>query len=74
MIRRVQAEALLKLAEALEECERLGFFIGGGDQGSDAALFYGEDCDQVTDPAPIMRHMDVRMAVAELYPKSEAAE
>lgn len=66
MIRRAQAEALLKLAEALEECERngvsfwaegSGLFIVPGDE------FVGE-----------MRSVHVRMAIAKLYPKSEAAE
>jgi hypothetical protein len=66
MIRRAQAEALLELAEALEECERndvrfwaegSGLFIVPGNE------FVGE-----------MRSVDVRMAIAKLYPKSEAAE
>lgn len=65
MIRCAQAEALLKLAEALEECER-------NDVAFDAVgigLFWGErgiwlDLDSLSG-------VSVRMAIAKLYPKSE---
>lgn len=66
MIRRAQAEALLKLAEALEECERndLSFWAeGSGLFTTPGNEFVGE-----------MRGFDVRMAIAKNYPKSEAAE
>lgn len=66
MIRRAQAEALLKLAEALEECERNGVVIAG--DGAD--LF----CGSVAAPLDSVTGVEVRMAIAKLYPKSEAAE
>jgi hypothetical protein len=68
MIRRAQAEALLKLAEALEECERNGVTLTSTDYGVDisAGATWRPDV-QLTGVA-------VRLAIAKLYPKSEAAE
>ena len=65
MIRRAQAEALLKLAEALEECERNSVVI----DAVGIELFWGErgtwlDLDAVSG-------VSVRMAITKLYPKSE---
>lgn len=68
MIRRAQAEALLKLAEALEECERNGLtFEGLLDMVYDNDRGWVKLGDPVNGP-------EVRMAIAKLYPKSEAAE
>lgn len=70
MIRRAQAEALLKLAEALEECERNGLTFG---------MFYAESLYVFKDGYEFVdlsrvNGMEVRMVVANHYPKSEAAE
>ena len=72
MIRRAQAEALLKLAEALEECERNEMeFVTDHDYmlwvqqpktGAEIGLI-----------GPV-NGVSVRMAIAKLYAKSEAAE
>jgi hypothetical protein len=68
MIRRAQAEALLKLAEALEECERNGVTLCPGDDFVDIVTSV-EDyrLDDVNG-------MSVRMAIAKLYPESEATK
>lgn len=68
MIRRAQAEALLKLAEALEECERNGVRISPDEGFIDLAI--GGDYEHVGS----MSAVEVRMAIAKLYPKSEGAE
>lgn len=65
MIRRAQAEALLKLAEALEECER-----------NNVAMVIGDDFVDISTPIRDCRLLDlkgvdVRMAITKLYPKSE---
>ena len=68
MIRRAQAEALLKLAEALEECERNGvelFLHPDGD-----AFSANGHCEDLSS----FDGLSVRYAVAKLYPKSEEAE
>lgn len=70
MIRRAQAEALLKLAEALEECERNGLTFG---------MFYTECLSVFQDRRELIdlwgvNGPELRMAIAKLYPKSEAAE
>lgn len=66
MIRRAQAEALLKLAEALEECERNGVCV---ELEPGFLQVNGEyhGLHQLTSTA-------VRFATADLYPKSEEAE
>lgn len=68
MIRRAQAEALLKLAEALEECERNGITLyihpDGNGVTANGAHTDMDDLDGLS----------VRMAIAKLYPKSETAE
>lgn len=70
MIRRAQAEALLKLAEALEECERNGVsithIVSQEIWVNDRPAFTMLDSD--LEPAHL------RMAIAKLYPKSEAQE
>lgn len=70
MIRRAQAEALLKLAEALEECERneVKTHVGDGHVGFDT----GDGLGYLT----VLRltGMDVRFEIHNFYPKSEAAE
>lgn len=65
MIRRAQAEALLKLAEALEECERNGLEI-----------YYDEGQEIVVNESqfwPLRSESlvgaDVRVALSALYPK-----
>lgn len=68
MIRRAQAEALLKLAEALEECERNAVTI----EAEGIELFWGErgvwlDMNAICNTS-------VRFALAKLYTKSEEAE
>lgn len=70
MIRRAQAEALLKLAEALEECERNGVELGHSYDGIDVFL---NDSYYPVSPG-MLTGVDVRMALSWLYPKSEAAE
>lgn len=65
-IRRGQAEALLKLAEALEECERNGLGMDF-EQGN---IVVGGEYHELADLTSIA----VRFATVELYPKSEAAE
>lgn len=66
MIRRAQAEALLKLAEALEECERNGVGMDF-DQGN---ILVNGQYHELADLTSIA----VRFATIELYPKSEEAE
>lgn len=70
MIRRAQAEALLKLAEALEECERNGLTLEC-DVGEYIGLCSGwqqlESLERVTS-------VSIRLVIAKLYPKSEEAE
>lgn len=68
MIRRAQAEALLKLAEALEECERNEVYIQGDERGDQQIVSQGSvfDIESVN-----LRPQYVRMAIAKLYPKSE---
>lgn len=69
MILRAQAEALLKLAEALEECERLDMTVE--QDYEDASLCLGGVFHA---PLSSVTGVSVRMAIAKLYPKSEAAE
>lgn len=68
MIRRAQAEALLNLAEALEECERNGVRVSPDENF--IMLHINRDFEYVG----AMTSVDVRMAIAKLYPKSEEAE
>ena len=70
MIRRAQAEALLKLAEALEECERNGLEMAHTYEGIE--LFYNGSYQPVTPGSLTGPH--VRVLTAVLYPKSEGAE
>lgn len=65
MIRRAQAEALLKLAEALEECERNGVRISPDEN------FVALDVGQHYEYVGGMSAVEVRMAISKLYPKSE---
>lgn len=67
MIRRAQAEALLKLAEALEECERNGLTLET-DYGEYLKL---DDGDKNLECFQELTGVAVRIAIAELYPKSE---
>ena len=69
MISRAQAEALLKLAEALEECERNGLTLEGSQSGF--TLLHGLTDDQLLTE---LNGMSFRLAIAQLYPKSEDAE
>lgn len=69
MIRRVQAEALLQVAEALEACERVGVTVGIVDielrnLGLSRPMNF-----PIADGAPALR-----MAIAQLYPKTERPE
>ena len=68
MIRRAQAEALLKLAEALEECEQNGLELAHSYDGID--LFYSSGYQPVS--TGVMTGPDVRLVISRLYPKSEA--
>ena len=68
MIRRAQAEALLKLAEALEECERNGVLIQSTSYGLDISVGV---CWR---PDVELTGVGLRMAIAKLYPKSEVSE
>jgi hypothetical protein len=68
MIRRAQAEALLKLAEALEECERNLVSLRPGDDFVD--IVTSDEDYRLGD----VNGMSVRLAIAKLYPKSEEAE
>lgn len=70
MIRRAQAEALLKLAEALEECERNGLKLGHTYDGVD--LFTGNSYYPVC--TGMLEGNDVRILMTKIYPKSEDAE
>lgn len=65
MITRAQAEALLTLAESLEACERLGIRISP-DEGFNM-LDLGRDFEYVG----CMSAVEVRAAIAKLYPKQE---
>lgn len=67
MIRRAQAEALLKLAEALEECERNGLTLES-DHGEYLKL---DDAVKNLECFEALTGVAVRMAIAKLYPKSE---
>lgn len=67
MIRRAQAEALLKLAEALEECERNGLTLES-DHGEYLRL---DDAVKNLECFEALTGVAVRMAVAKLYPKSQ---
>ncbi|AXF51929.1 MAG: hypothetical protein [Caudoviricetes sp.] len=71
MIRRAQAEALLKLAEALEECERNGLTLEP-DVGEYVVLMRDgwDPLDSYEDLSPVT----LRMSITSLYPKSEEAE
>lgn len=68
MIRRAQAEALLKLAEALEECERSGLTLAADRKG--AVVYWGEA--SVIEPE--ITAMQIRVILDRLMPKSEQAE
>lgn len=72
MIRRAQAEALLKLAEALEECERQGVTVGANADRDQCVFVNGRKVydTRYSDLTP----MRVRLAVNALVPKSEQAE
>ena len=70
MIRRAQAEALLKLAEALEECERNEVYIQGDERGDQQIISQVPVFDT---GSTMLRPQYVRMAIAKLYPKSEEA-
>lgn len=69
MIRRAQAEALLKLAEALEECERNGLTVGVAKRNPKLCTA-GEEC-YLEDG---LNGISVRFYIAGRYPKSEVAE
>lgn len=66
MIRRAQAEALLKLAEALEECERNGVTVGVAKRTPKICIS-GEEC-YLEDG---LNGTSVRFYIAGRYPKSE---
>ncbi|MNJ61729.1 hypothetical protein D3C77_575340 [compost metagenome] len=70
MIRRAQAEALLKLAEALEECERNEVTLVAP-RGHWMELRHSGYTDAYISD---MSSVDLRVLVSKLYPKSEAAE
>lgn len=70
MIRRAQAEALLKLAEALEECERNGIEISHTYDGIE--LFHAARYQLIS--RGDLTGTDVRMLIAQIYPKSEPSE
>jgi hypothetical protein len=69
MIRRAQAEALLKLAEALEECERNGLTFGSWH--GNPIICQDEACIALMEK---LNGVELRMAITKLYPKSEEAE
>lgn len=69
MIRRAQAEALLKLAEALEECEWNGVVVSAGNRVYKICT-PGEEC-YLEDG---LNGTSVRFYIAGRYPKSEDAE
>ena len=69
MIRRAQAEALLKLAEALEECERNDLVLGAYDTWPILSL--DNDCIAAFKD---LNGPELRIAISHLYPKSEDAE
>lgn len=69
MIRRAQAEALLKLAEALEECERNGVEVR---PGSYVNKICTEDMECYLSDG--LNGTSVRFFIANQYPKSEEAE
>jgi hypothetical protein len=69
MIRRAQAEALLKLAEALEECERNEVSVGVAKRTPKIRI-PGEEC-YLEDG---LNGTSVRFYIAGRYPKSETAE
>lgn len=64
MIRRAQAEALLKLAEALEECERNEMKFAFYPIGYPNAFGYLEG-------GALKSGMELRASIHWLYPKSE---
>lgn len=69
MIRRAQAEALLKLAEALEECERNEMEFVTDYEGMLCICHPTSGADMgVIGP---VNGPSVRMAISQLYPKSE---
>jgi len=72
MIRRAQAEALLKLAEALEECERLEVTIGANKDRDQCVFLNGRKAYDTH--YPDLTPMRVRLAVDNLVPKSELPE
>lgn len=67
MTRCAQAEALLKLAEALEECERNGLTLGSWH--GNPIICQDESCIALIEK---LNSVELRMAIAKLYPKSEA--
>jgi hypothetical protein len=67
MIRRAQAEALLKLAEALEECERNGLTLES-DYGEYLKLY---KTDEQIAAFKNFNGAELRLAISQLYPKSE---
>lgn len=69
MIRRAQAEALLKLAEALEECEGNGVEVQEDTDGL-SLVINGEP--HYPDRYLRLNGVGVRYAITKLYPKSEA--
>lgn len=71
MIRRAQAEALLKLAEALEECERNGVRIEFPHTACDSGYIVAGNEEIGLDD---FRGFEIRMAITKLYPKSEDSE
>lgn len=68
MIRRAQAEALLKLAEALEECERNELRIEFPHTACDSGYIVAGNDEICLDD---FRGFEIRMAITKLYPKSE---
>lgn len=72
MIRRAQAEALLKLAEALEECERNGITVGANTDQDQCVYVSGRKVHDTL--YPDLRPARLSMAIASLYPKSEETE
>lgn len=67
MITRAQAEALLSLAEALEACEREGYFIGSYLRQGSGTWMITPDVNDVEDT---VTGMEVRLFVSARVPKS----
>lgn len=65
MITRAQAEALLTLAEALEACERVGWYVGASmRQGCGIVELSPDEADLDT----TLTSVDVRLQLSDLLP------